>query len=399
MARSRLRCALVTFCVSFLLAASSRAQTAPPADSLKGQLLAFGNKLGSQQAMSALATLTSIEVSTAPLGTSTGGFTFTFDPNLRTWTRSASTFGPSFAERSLTTGKAKVSAGFNFLHAGYDSFGGYDLQNGDLRPAQNVRSSATPISYTTLKMNMSSDTVVGFAHVGVTDNLDVGIAVPWVRVSLDAEGAFFNAAGSDLSAGQHPVIPMTTSSGVGDIAIFGKYQLYKHENGGVAAAVELRFPSGDKNELRGLGVTRTLAALIWSKGGKISPHANVGYEFWSDNVPIAADGSVFAKNQAKYAVGVEFEAHPRATIVVDLVGRQLMNGGQIGYQTFPASVGTGSADLLVGTPEGVGQVALAPGVKFNVWRSVLITGNVLASLTTGGVRARFIPVVGVDWAF
>jgi len=146
-------------------------------------------------------------------------------------------------------------------------------------------------------------------------------------------------------------------------------------------------------------VTRTLAALIWSKGGKISPHANVGYEFWSDNVPIALDGSVFAKNQAKYAVGVEFEAHPRATIVVDLVGRQLMNGGQIGYQTFPASVGTGSADLLVGTPEGVGQVALAPGVKFNVWRSVLITGNVLASLTTGGVRARFIPVIGVDWAF
>jgi hypothetical protein len=136
MARSRLRCALATFCISFLLAASSRAQTAPPPDSLKGQLLAFGNRLGSQQAMSALATLTSIEVSTAPLGTSTGGFTFTFDPNLRTWTRSASTFGPSFAERSLTTGKAKVSAGFNFLHAGYDSFGGYDLQNGDLRPAQ-----------------------------------------------------------------------------------------------------------------------------------------------------------------------------------------------------------------------------------------------------------------------
>jgi hypothetical protein len=195
------------------------------------------------------------------------------------------------------------------------------------------------------------------------------------------------------------VIPTTTSAGIGDIAIFGKYQLWKHDNGGVAAAVELRFPSGDKNELRGLGVTRTLAALVWSKGGRISPHANVGYEFWSDNVPIAADGSVFAKNQAKYAVGVEFEASPRATVVVDLVGRRLMNGGQIGYQTFPASVGSGSADLLVGTPEGVDQVALAPGVKFNIWRSVLITGNVLASLSTGGVRARFIPVVGVDWAF
>jgi hypothetical protein len=108
---------------------------------------------------------------------------------------------------------------------------------------------------------------------------------------------------------------------------------------------------------------------------------------------------VFAKNQAKYAVGVEFEANPRTTVVVDLVGRQLMNGGQVEYQTFPAMLGTGTADLLVATPEGLSQVALAPGVKFNVWRSVLITGNVLASLTTGGVRARFIPVFGVDWAF
>ena len=42
MARSRLLCALATFSVSILLASPSRAQTTPPADSLKGQMpLAF----------------------------------------------------------------------------------------------------------------------------------------------------------------------------------------------------------------------------------------------------------------------------------------------------------------------------------------------------------------------
>src|SRR3954466_6475930 len=142
---------VVASCAAFVSVPASSAAQTPPPDSLKGALLALGKPLGSEQAMSALTSLTSLEVSTAPLGTSTGGFTFTFDPSLRTWTRSASSFGPSFAERSLTTGKAKFSAGFNVLHAGYDSFGGYDLQNGDLRPAQNVRSTATPISYTTLK--------------------------------------------------------------------------------------------------------------------------------------------------------------------------------------------------------------------------------------------------------
>jgi hypothetical protein len=396
----QLRPLLMASFLSLLIVASSSAQTTSPAPgSLKATLLTFGKVLGTEQGMSALASLTSLEVSTAPLGTSTGGFTFTFDPQLRTWTRSASSFGPSFAERSLTTGRAKVSAGFNVLHASYDSFGGFDLTNGDLHPARNVRSTATPIATTSLKVNLSSDTVVGFAHVGVTDNFDVGIAIPWVRVSLDAEGIFFNAAGADLSPGQHPVIPSTTSSGVGDIAIFGKYQLWRQGTGGLAAAVEARLPSGDKDELRGLGVTRTLASLIWSKGGKVSPHANAGFEFWSDSVAIASDGSVFAKNQAKYAVGVEIEAHPRATVVVDLVGRRLLHGGQIGYQTVPATVGTGSADLLIGIPEGVNMIALAPGVKLNVWRSILVTGNVLASLTNEGVRARFIPVFGIDVAF
>jgi len=391
--RATLAC---SFCL--VVAASSSAQTTPPAaGSLKATLFSLGKPLGSEQAMSALASLTSLEVSTAPLGTSTGGFTFTFDPRLRTWSRSSSSFGPSFAERSLTTGKAKFSAGFNVLHSNYDSFGGYDLHNGDLQPARNVNTPATPINKTTLKMNLSSDTVVGFAHVGLTDKLDIGVAIPWVRVSLDADGAFFNAAGNDL--GSHLLVPTTTASGVGDIAVFGKYQLWRRAEGGLAAAVEMRLPSGDKDNLRGLGVTRTLAALIWSKGGRVSPHANAGFEFWSDNVPIASDGSVFANNQAKYAFGVEIEAKPRATIVLDIVGRSLLHGGQIGYQTVKATTGTGTADLLVGLPDGVNMAAFAPGIKYNLWGSVLVTANVLASLTSDGIRARFIPVFGIDWAF
>jgi hypothetical protein len=369
-----------------------------PADSLKGQLLALGRPLGTEQGISALVALTSLEVSTAPLGTSTGGFTFTFDPRLRTWTRSASSFGPAFSERSLTTGRAKVSAGFNVLHANYDSFGDANLKNGDLQPVRNLQSPLTPISYTTLKLNLISDTVVAFGHAGVTDDLDIGVAIPWVRVKMDAEGSFFNAAGADL--GQHLLVPSTTSAGVGDIAIFGKYRLWRQADGGLAAAIEARLPTGDRDALRGLDVTRTLVSLIWSKGGRVSPHANAGYEFWSDGVLIASDGSVSAKNQAKYAFGVEIEAHARATLVVDVVGRRVLNGGQVGYRALATTGGSaGSAEGLVGLPEGINQIALAPGGKWNVWRSILLTANVLAPLTTEGVRARIIPVFGVDWAF
>jgi hypothetical protein len=95
---------------------------------------------------------------------------------------------------------------------------------------------------------------------------------------------------------------------------------------------------------------------------------------------------------------VELEAHPRTTIVVDLVGRGVRHGGKVGYQTFAGAGGT-SIDALVGIPEGLQQVSLAPGIKWNAAGSLLFVGNVLFSLSNSGLRANAIPVVGVDWAF
>jgi hypothetical protein len=393
-----------------LAAGVAGAQTVPAAGTLRADLLEMGRQLLSPQAMSSLATLTSLEVSTAPLGTSTGGFTFTFDPLLRTWKRSATSFGPSFSERGLTTGRAKVSAGFNWLNASYNSLGGQNLTNGDYRPAINANNPAlnaqlpAPLSYTTLTLNMKSNTLVMFGHVGVTDNFDVGVAVPWVHIQMDGRGGYFSATGVDVLPAQHPTIEATSASGVGDVAVFGKYRVLSQPGGGLAAEVELRLPSGDKDQLRGLGVTRTLVSGIWSQAGKISPHANIGYEFWSDSVPISADGTVYVQNQFKYAFGVEFDAHPRATVLLDLVGRRLLHGGSLEYQTFPATdgqghVAPGSIDALVGVSKSIGEVSLVPGIKWNVWRSVLLTGNVLTTLSNDGLRANVIPVVGVDWAF
>ncbi|HEV2986657.1 MAG TPA: transporter [Vicinamibacterales bacterium] len=402
--------ATVVFWTALLTAVPALAQTCVPGSSLRDGIRVLGCLLGSEQAGSVVATLTDIEVSTAPLGTSTGGFTFTFDPTLRTWKRSASSFGPAFAERALTTGKAKISAGFNYLHASYRSLEGFNLHNGDLQPALNIQGDPFHTVATSLQLNMSSDTVVAFGHVGVTDDLDVGVAVPWVRVRVDGVGQGLGSSGNVL---QTVVLAAASSSGIGDVAIFGKYRLWRQAEGGVAAAVDVRLPSGDKNALRGLDVTRTLISGVWSQGGsRVSPHANVGYEFWSKAVPISLAGDVAAKDQFKYAVGLEFEAHPRMTAVVDLVGRQLLKGGALEYQHFSQRAGTVvngavvcpgpadcQADVLVAVPKGIHQLALAPSIKWNAFQSVLITGNVLVSLNQRGLRAAVIPVVGLDWAF
>src|SRR5262245_32689149 len=73
----------------------------------------------SDQVSGAFGELLALEVSTAPTGTSSGGLTFVFDQNLGTFRRASPTFGPAFAERSLTGGARKLSVGVSFLHSHY----------------------------------------------------------------------------------------------------------------------------------------------------------------------------------------------------------------------------------------------------------------------------------------
>jgi len=375
-----------------------------PADSLRGILRDTLTPLGGSQTASAIVALSSLEVATAPLGTSTGGFTFAYDPLLKTYRRTTQSFGPAFAQRSLTTGRGKFSVGVNWLYANYDSLGGFNLKDGSFQPAKDIKATQFPFSITSgteARIRLASSTVVAFAQAGITDRLDVGVVVPWAGVSLSVDGAYLGVDGQPLSAALGaPVVsvPKTTSYGVGDAALFAKYIVMKSADGGLAGTVELHMPTGDKNELRGLGITRTLVAAIWSKGGRLSPHANVGYEFWSDHVPFTESASIAARNQVRYAAGAEFDASPRLTVLVDLVGNSVLRAGKIGYQSFPGATG-GTADILVALPQGIHVVRLAPGVKWNAWKNVLVTGNVLATLSNDGLRAKWIPVAGIDFSF
>jgi hypothetical protein len=39
------------------------------------------------------------------------------------------------------------------------------------------------------------------------------------------------------------------------------------------------------------------------------------------------------------------------------------------------------------------------GVRFNPWRTLLISANLLFPLTEAGLRDRVTPALGIDWAF
>ena len=71
-----------------------------------------------------------------------------------------------------------------------------------------------------------------------------------------------------------------------------------------------------------------MIAGVWSMGGRVSPHLNLGYEFWSDAI---ADTEV--KDQVMYALGAEVQVTPKVTAVLDLIGRRLLGAGGNYYAT------------------------------------------------------------------
>src|SRR5262249_5925442 len=155
---------------------------------------------------------------------------------------------------------------------------------------------------------------------GVSDNFDVGASIPLVAVKLSGTSSLKSGVGDVLFAQG-----TATSAGLGDVQGIAKYRFYSFgsgqpDPGGLAVMVTVTVPTGDREQLRGLGVTRTLLTLIASSGqGRLRPHGNVGFGYWSKGVGVVSDAgntSVEARHEFQFAGGIEFEAAPKLTMLV-----------------------------------------------------------------------------------
>jgi hypothetical protein len=393
-------------------------------------------------------------LSTQPVGTPGGGFTYVFDPALGSLTRNSNTFGPSFADRALTTGRGKASIGFGFQHANYDTFEGLSLkQRGIVFYVQHTEccsrgtaqeevpddSRLTPpfegdLIEAALRLQLVSDTATVVATYGLTDRFDIGLAVPFVRVKVDAD---VRAKIIRLATAAEPLVHTFegdnpdehtfslggAAAGLGDIVLRAKYRV-PARGVGVAVANETRLPTGDETNLLGTGGVQTrLIGIVSLDRGRVSPHLNVGYTFSSRG----ALPGVHLHDEAFATAGAEVAATPRLTMSFDVLSRSLRNIGRmrIGEKTFeyalsgagagggggggggggrpttPAPVDTqtyavkelafegGNLNLFLGTA----------GIRFNPWRTLLVSANLLFPFTDRGLRDRVMPSIGIDYVF
>jgi hypothetical protein len=403
---------LLAAVLALLCSIPASAQSAPPIQgttTTTGELTIAGTVSGMVKPVAAPHTGdalnfdTILEVGTMPLAASSSGFTIKLDPSTGLQVRTATTFGPSFAERALTSGEGGINVGVSFMNSSFDRLGSQTFKGMQVRSVS--APSATDSRSGTINLSETATTVLVAGRMGVTDNLDIGVMLPIVTIKVNGSTSLANGRGDILTY----ATGSDQGSGLGDVAGIVKYRFYSFgtgqpDPGGLAVMATLRFPTGSTESLRGLGVTRTMVSLIASGGqGRFRPHANAGYEYWSSGVSVVSDAtgsSVTARNQMQYAAGFEFEAAPKATLLLDLVGGQVFGAGKLAFQAdaTPAA-GSTSSSTLVALPEGITRVAIAPGLKVNLKGKILFSANALITLKNDGIHARVSPMAGIDMTF
>lgn len=324
-------------------------------------------------------------ITTMPLASSSGGFTYQFNPVLGTLERRSSTFGPFFVERALGAGANRLALGLFAQYSRFDRLDGNDLRNNTyITTANKFRDESQPFDTDTLTLNMDMSTVGFSVRYGVANRLDVGAIIPFLSLSLDGQRVNTYRGTSVVQA-----VASATRMGIGDVAVQAKYQALGNAGSGLAVATDIRLPTGRSEDLLGAGRASVAMLVVGSvERGPFAVHMNGGYGF----------GGV--SDELRFGAAAAIAASPHVTIDGEVLGRRLLDVGRITPVAFPhpTLVGVDTYRLL---PEGGSSmpVFVAAGVKWNLVDEWVLDAHLLMPLASAGLTARLTPAIAIERSF
>ena len=323
-------------------------------------------------------------LATLPVTASSGAFVYRLNPALGTVERATQSFGPFFVERALTAGRHQASFGMTYQHLHFTSLDGRTLRDGSLvTTANQFTDESAPFDVDTLSLHIDASVATLYGNVGVTDRVEVGFAAPFLALQVD---------GSRVNTYRGRTFTQATASaratGLADLVVRTKYTLFDEDSSGLAAAVDVRLPTGREEDLLGSGSAALKFSGIGSiDRGRTSAHANAG---------VSVGG---LSREISYGTAVTYAATSRVSVIGELLGRWLDSPGHIvpvsaphprltGVETIRLTPGASSLQILT----------VVPGFKWNVTDTWVLAGNVSVPLTRGGLTAPFTPFIGMDYA-
>jgi hypothetical protein len=265
---------------------------------------------------------------TFPTASTASGFTFTWGagpvPQLTT-----DVYGPLFGERGFTNGRRQLSVTLTYQRLAWQELDGSAIRNDDEGLLWGDSDyDANGSGYVgRCRMDIATNMAVVAASYGVTDAVDISVAVPLVRTTVEGSNEFIDYAqqGGQLTAvgaetgfapqGRYYV--RGESTGLGDLELAAKWAFLQRGRGRLALAAGARLGTGSFEDMTGTGHNQGRVRLIGSYDlGAVSTHANVGYAF--------AGEELF--DELAYVAGVDVRAiRNRLTLSGEFVGRRLFS--------------------------------------------------------------------------
>jgi hypothetical protein len=323
-------------------------------------------------------------LATLPVASSSGAFVYRLNPELGTVERKTRTFGPFFLERALTAGRGNASVGLTVQHLHFTSLDGRSLTDGSLvTTANQFTDEVAPFDVDRLTLDINADIATVYATVGITNNMEIGFAAPMASLSIDGSrvNTYRGRTFTQASASGHAV-------GLADLVVRTKYPWYSGDGGALAAAVDVRLPTGRQEDLLGTGSTSYKFSTIGSiEGSRTSAFANAGATFGG------------LAREFSYGAGMSVAATATFSMVGELLGRWIDSSGHLISTTAAHPLLSGVNTIrLAGDSSSLQMLTLVPGIKWNLGNTWVLAANVSLPLTTGGLNARFTPFIGLDYA-
>lgn len=348
--------------------------------------------------------------SNIPISATSSGATYSIVDGLPVKTSTSS--GPVFAERPQTLGRRRFFMGMNVSNMQFSTLNGVPLDNLQLNfshqdvgtPGAGDPDFENDVIRTQLALKLDLTVASIFATYGVTDFIDIGVALPLIRVSLDGSTvAQIDPFGPNPvhyfgGTSANPILRAAASvresaAGIGDVVGRMKINLGQGRRYGGALLTEVRLPTGDEENLLGAGSTSARAVgVVGAQFGSFSLHSNAGY--------LLRTGAL--QNDAALAtIGFDNLMTPRSTLAFSLISEwrvgepKLLLPAPINIQ-FPFPRRIESTSIPTRRED---RLDASLGLKLSLRGGSVLVLNGVVPLKKAGIQPSFFWTTGLEISF
>ena len=195
------------------------------------------------------------------------------------------------------------------------------------------------------RLHLRTERTTVSATYGLTDRIDVGADIPFARMSVSGANLFSVTFPGEEEFTLRGVGIDASSSGLSDVLLRGKMLAFSRSGVDAAAMVNLRLPTGDAENLLGVGKLQTkVMAVLSVTRGPVAPHLNIGYLFGGRGLRFTPDPylnpptprlvEAHPTDEIDYTVGADIAASPSVTITGDVIGRSLRQSATFVLEPF-----------------------------------------------------------------